>query len=272
MLGFLLTVLTFIVMILAPQARGASLERPGYLTDVKNEREQRFYEVFIFATPPSKPTLLSDLIFNAQLSKQFKDKYREKFGQIDTSTIIYQPTKFSVLDENRGAGLQIETDNQARREFGDFMVKRLIEWHVDNYFKTDPSMRPVYELKERLSHVQVEVTKETKLSGQYSFSDNSLDIILDGPLFETSKLTLLMDPKQFGPGPISDEKLYLAKALSKKMKVVTTATAVDGIATAELQRVLKANWTSTAGVAAAFKDGGPTARETRWLVGLGHSY
>lgn len=253
-------------------AQGASLEKQGYLLDVKSEREQRFYEIYIFAAPPAKPPLLSEVIFNARLSKEFRDKYREKFGQIDTSTIIYQPTKFSALDENRGAVLKVETDNKARKEFGDFMVKRLIEFHVDNYFKTEPSMRPVYELKERLSHVQVEVTKQTKVNAQYSFSDNSLDLIVDGPLFETSKITLLMNPKQFGPGPILDEKLFLVSALSKRLKVVTTATAIDGIATAELQRFLKSNWSTSTGVATAFKSGGPTARETRWLVGLGHSY
>jgi hypothetical protein len=256
--------LLLIATLLTTFASFATQERPGYLSEVKSEKDQRFYEVFIFATPAVKTPPISELIFNEKLSREFREKYREKFGQIDTSTIIYQPTKFSVLDENRGAVLKVETDNQERKQFGEFMVKRLIEWHVDNYFKTEPSMRPVYELKEKLSHVQVEVTKETRLNAQYSFSDNTLDLIVDGPLFQVSKITLLMDPKKFGPGPLIDEKLYLANALSKKSKIITTATAVDGISTLEFQ-------TST-GAAAAFKNGGPSPRETRWIVGLGYSY
>jgi hypothetical protein len=268
--GLLILILT--LQTFAAAAAVTDLNRPGYLTEVQTERDQRFYEIFIFAAPPAKEKPLLDIIFNEQLSREFKEKYRERFGQLDTSTIVYQPTKFSIMDENRGAVLKIEIENTKRKEFGEFMVKRLIEWHVDNYFKTEPSMRPVYELKEKLSHVQVEVTKTTKLNAQYSFSDNSIDLIIDGPHFDSSKITLLMDPKQFGPGPVQDEKLYLTKALSKKLTWIGTATAVDGIASTELVRTYKSNWSTSIGTLAAFKDGGPSPRETKYMVGLGHSY
>jgi hypothetical protein len=259
------------LFVLAPVAE-AGTSHPGYLSEVRSERDQRFYEVFIFATPPVKTKPLSDVIFNEKLSREFREKYRERFGQLDTSTIIYQPTKFSIMDENRGAVLNIEIENSRRKQFGEFMVKRLIEWHVDNYFKTEPSMRPVYELKEKLSHVQVEVTKTTKLNAQYSFSDNSLDLIIDGPHFDSSKITLIMDSKQFGPGPIQDQKLYLTKALTKKLTWIGTATAVDGIASTELVRSFRSNWSTSVGTQAAFKQGGPSPRETKYMVGLGHSY
>lgn len=133
-------------------------------------------------------------------------------------------------------------------------------------------MRAVYELKERLSHVEVAITKETRVNGQYSFSDNSLDIIIDGPHFETSKLTLQMDPKAFGPGQVLEEKLYLEKNLSKKLKLVSATTIQDGIAKLDLIRGLRNNWSTNFSTATAYKAGGSSSRETKYVIGLGHSY
>jgi hypothetical protein len=243
----------------------------GYLHDVTEERETRFYEIFLFSTPPPKKADLQAVIFNPALSKEFRDKYRERFGQIDTESIIYQPTNFTILDENRGASLQVEQDQDKRHAFGDYMVKRLVEWHLDNYFKTDPTMRPVYLLKEKLSTVQVEVTPTSKLNVRYNLSDNTADLVLENPYCE-SKVSLLMDPKQFGPGPLNDEKLVVEKQLTKKIRLNTSATGMDGIGRAEVIRSLRANWSTNFITTAAFKPGGVSPRESRYIIGLSHAY
>lgn len=252
-------------------ARAGTLEQTGYLSDVQSEKNQRFYEIFLFRQAPPAKSNLNEVIFNKQLSKEFREKYRERFGQVDTESIVYQPTKFSVMDENRGAVLKIERDQENRRSFGEYMMKRLIEWHVDNYFKTDPTMRPVYELKEKLSNVEVQVNEETKVNIQYNFSDNSIDFNVVNPYAET-KLTLLMDSKSFGPGPVLEEKLVVEKQVSRKLRLNSWAKNRDGIVYGEILRALPANWAFSTGIQAAFKDGGPSFRETRYLVGLSHTY
>lgn len=261
----------FILFLLGSVLTSVGIAHPGYLQDVAQERETRFYEIFLFSTPPPKKADLREVIFNPALSYEFKNKYRERFGQIDTESIVYQPTKFSVLDENRGAVLLIEQGQEQRRSFGEYMVKRLIEWHIDNYFKTDPTMRPVYELKEKLSNVQVEVTPTSKMNLRYNLSDNTADLILENPYCD-SKLSLLMNPKQFGPGPLTDEKLIVEKQLTKKIRVNTSATGMDGIGRFEVIRSLRANWATNFITTAAFKAGGPSPRESRWIVGLSHTY
>lgn len=266
---FMTAVFAFLV---APEKAFAGLlTEPGYLSDVQNEKKESFYEIFLFKQAPPVKSDLSHIIFNQQLSKEFRDKYREKFGQVDTESIVYQPTKFSVMDENRGAVLKIERDQESRRSFGEYMVKRLLEWHVDNYFKTDPTMRPVYELKEKLSNVEVQVNEETKVNIQYNFSDNSLDFNVINPYAE-SKLTLVMDSKSFGPGPIQDEKVIVEKQVSRKVRLNSWLKNRDGIVYGEVLRALPAHWAVSSGIQAAFKPGGPSFRETRYLIGLSHAY
>lgn len=262
---------SFILFVLGSLASSPGFAHPGYLQDITEERDSRFYEIFLFATPPPAKRDLRAVIFNPALSFEFKNKYRERFGQIDTESIVYQPTKFSVLDENRGAVLWVEQSQEQRRSFGEYMVKRLIEWHLDNYFKTDPTMRPVYELKEKLSNVQVEVTPTSKLNLRYNLSDNTADLILENPYCD-SKLALLMNPKQFGPGPLTDEKLIVEKQLTKKIRVNTSATGMDGIGRFEVIRSLRANWATNFITTAAFKAGGPSPRESRYIIGLSHAY
>jgi hypothetical protein len=243
-----------------------------YISNIALEREQQFYEIFLISAEPPKDSDLKEVIFNKQLSAEFKYKYQEKFGQLDTESIIYQPTKFSVLDENRGAIQSVENTNAKRKAFGEYMVKRLSEWHIDNYFKTDPTMRPVYELKEKLSNVEVQVTKQTKINIQYSLSDNEADIVIDNPHFDKSKISLVMDSKSFGPGPIQEQKMIAEKQLDKKLRLNSSATVSDGILKTELIRILKFNWATSAGFSTAFKAGGTSPRETRYLVGLSRSW
>lgn len=268
---FYVPILAIISAVFAPMAQASPIVENGYTYDVQSEKDERFYEIFLFIRPPSKQTDLKEVIFNRELSKEFKDKYREKFGQLDSESIIYQPTKFSVLDENRGAILSVEKSNNDRKVFGEYMLKRLSEWHIDNYFKTDPTMRPVYELKEKLSNLEVKVNKETKVNIRYSLSDNTADIIVDNPYVD-AKLTLQMNPRQFGPGNIEEQKLVIEKQLEPKLRLNTWATYNDGIASAEIIRALKWNWSTSFRTTAAFKPGSPSPRESHYRVGIGHSF
>lgn len=255
-----------------PLLSNVTTEHSGYISDVRAEREQQFYEIFLIAPSLPAQTPTQEVIFNKQLSTEFKDKYRERFGQLDTESIIYQPTKFSILDENRGATQKVEEANKSRSDFGEFMIKRLSEWHIDNYFKTDPTMRPVYELKEKLSNVEVQVTKETKANIRYSLSVNEADVVVESAYFDISKYTLMMNPKQFGPGQVEEQKITLENQINERTRLNNSATISDGILKSEIIRTLKMNWATSLSVTAAYKSGQPSPRETRYLVGLTHSW
>ncbi len=248
----------------------ATLASDGsYLTDVQGERQQRFYEIFLFAEPPPKVRPLHALIFNSQLSKEFKEKYREKFGQADTESISYQRTDYSRLEANKSMK-STEEKNQARRAFSEYMMKRLMEWHLDNYVKSEPAMRPVFEAKEKLKKVELRVTKDTKVEGRYDLAGNTMDFIYENSVCDT-KWTVEMDPSSFGPGSVVENKVIFGRPVNSRLRAENRWTSLGGRSEAELIRSHTERLVSTYTVSAAYKATQKTG-ETRIAAGLSYSF
>ena len=243
----------------------------GYIEDVAQERSEHFIEIYLLATPNPADRNLQAEIFNAKLSKEFRDRYQEKFGQMDTDSIIYQPTKFSMMDENRGAVENIELENEKRQAFAEYMTKRLSEYHVDNYFKSQPNMRAVYEAKERLQNIKVQVNKDVRLNAQYSLAGNILDVVFENPWLD-SKLSLEMNPASFGPSNVQESRVWLAKKLSKHTRINSNAAFTDGIGLIELIRSFRGGWTASVGASSFFRNAGTSEREHKMLLGMSHYY
>lgn len=243
----------------------------GYIEDVAQERSEHFIEIYLLATPNPADRNLQAEIFNAKLSKEFRDRYQEKFGQMDTDSIIYQPTKFSMMDENRGAVENIELENEKRQAFAEYMTKRLSEYHVDNYFKSQPNMRAVYEAKERLQNIKVQVNKDVRLNAQYSLAGNILDVVFENPWLD-SKLSLEMNPASFGPSNVQESRVWLGKKLSKHTRINSNAAFTDGIGLIELIRSFRGGWTASVGASSFFRNAGTSEREHKMLLGMSHYY
>ncbi len=243
----------------------------GYITNVANERAENYIEVYlVMGAVPTPEKSWQQVIFNDQLSEEFKNRYRETFGQIDTESIVYQPTKFSLLDEARPLE-KTEKDTELRRQFAEYMTRRLMEFHVDNYFKTQPQMRGVYEAKERLKNVEVKVSKDTKLNVQYSFASNIADLIYENPYVD-SKVALEMDPSAFGPSQVEETRVWLGRDISKTLRANTNAALTDGIGTLEFVKALRWNIGTSIGYSGYFRNAGKSVREDRLSLGLSHSY
>lgn len=243
----------------------------GYTQDVEQERKRKFMEVYLFLEPTPRKANVSDAIWNPQLSKEFKEKYRETFGQADLDALAYQTGRFIQQGHSANNYELQEKESAERRLFGEYMTKRLTEWHVDNYFKTDPTMRPVYEAKEKLSKVEVKVNQETKLNAQYSLADNTLDVIVDNPYVE-SRLALEMDPSSFGPSQIEENRLWLEKQLDTKNRVNTATAFTDGIIFVEHVRQWNDKFKTNLAFQNYFRNSGKTTRETKYLVGFAHQF
>lgn len=250
---------------------GHAVVSSGYTDDVATERDQRFVEIFLFVAPPPQPTNLSNVIFNEPLSKEFRAKYREKFGNIDTESVVYQDPRYRSTTDSSTTPNTTEKSEQDRRQFADFMMKRLSEWHMDNYFKNEPSVRPIYEVKEKISHVEVKVAKEVKVNLQYSLSGNTMDVLLDNPWCD-SKVQLQMNPATFGPSQIQETTLLVGKQVSSRTRVNTKALVTDSVGTVELVQAIGTVWTSSFGVTSPFTDRGITQRENRLSLGLGRGF
>lgn len=247
----------------------------GYIGDVAKERSEEFHEIFLFIRKPPAEKKLVDSIFNPELSREFRERYREKFGKLDSESIVYQRGNFTTMDPirydlNRKDQRVIE-QHRERRMFAEYMTRRLAEWHVDNYFKNEPSMRPVYELKETLSHVNVEVNKETKVEMHYNFSANVIDVVVDNPYLD-SKLSIEMDPRAVGPGAVQENRVILGKQIDPRHRVNNHWATLDGLVLFEYLTQVTSTVSTSVATIAKYTPSGRAEGSTRYLVGLNYIF
>ena len=194
--------------------------KEGYILDVQEERWERTYELSLVRKPKQgKP--LHQKIFDPALKREFKQRYEQRFGFTDIDRNINTPNRYAEQEYTAGVWVTPEEDQRLRQQFGEYMVKRLGEHHVDAYFKSNPSVRPVYELKERISKVKVKVRKGYNLRINYSYSGNYLNLRMENPFEIYTRVTLEMDPDNFGPSDIQETRLYLSYPVKKDLSVAT---------------------------------------------------
>lgn len=248
------------------KAQGEALPN-GYVSDVSAEKSQKFYEVYLFVSHPKEPSL-HDMIFNP-LTKEFKEKYREKFGTLDTESLAFRS---STMGGTNQYPYMVEEEQAKRKSFAEYMTKRLMEYHVDNYMKTQPQMKPVMEVKEKIQNVKVEVTKEVRVNVQYNFAGNTADVILDNPYCD-SKLSLEMDPSAFGPTETQETRIWLSKDLTSSVKANSNVALTDGIAYGDLTRTFpKQNIATSLGLSNYFRNAGTSPRELKYILGFSHVF
>lgn len=257
-----------LVLLVLTEAHGKLIPSPGYVSNVTAEKSQRFYEVYLFVPNPSEGPSLKEMIFSP-LTKEFKAKYREKFGQLDTDSIVYRSPSIGGSQATPAA---IQQENQNRRDFAEYMTKRLAEFHVDQYMRTQPAMKPVMEVKEKIQNVKVEVSKEVRFNIQYNFAGNTADVVLDNPWCD-SKLSVEMDPKSFGPTSPSETRIWVGRNLNSYLRVNSNIALTDGVFSSDLTRTFPRFQIATSlGLSSAYKPKGISIRETKYLIGFSRSF
>lgn len=195
--------------------------RPGYLQSVAKERNLT-EEEFVLVPPPPPPATASMImgrpIFDAKLSREFQTRYEEKFGRTDAERIYNTNNQFALYDYPSGKQETVEAHEKNQMKFANYMLRRLTEHHADQYAKSNPDIRPIYELKDRISNVNVQVRKGYKMHIKYSYSGNFLDIRMDNPYDVDTKLSMQMSDG-FGPGHIERTILSLVYPISEKTSI-----------------------------------------------------
>lgn len=240
----------------------------GYVSDVKNERTEVSVEL-VWIQNPNTDALLRERIFNQTLSREFRERYEQRFGQTEIERVFLAPNRTSYYNDVYGVKGTPQEISDERRKFGEFMVRRLAEWHVENYAKNDPSARVVWEAKERISNMKVEVAS-FRIDAQYSIAGNILDIKMVNPYVQ-SKLSLLMNPDQFGPGPVDEALLSVFKAVNSRYAVEGRWRVTDGFVSLIQYRPL-GSWSGSLTASAAIHGAGRSARETLWLAGVSRTF
>jgi hypothetical protein len=183
-----------------------------YTQDIEKEKQSEFVEVVLLEpfVPPTQD--FHSLIFNARLSQEFKQQYKEQFQT------QWQNSEISLHDMFNAYNHRVLNESWRRHLFAQYVIKRLGEYHFDEFIRSDPSMRPLYEAKEKLQNVELKVNQQTRFLVQYSLSGNFLDLKIDSPYFEESKITYRMNPNHFGPSTVLAREYRLTKAVTQKNK------------------------------------------------------
>ncbi len=250
-------------------AYALKLWRRGYTENVREERNQVSREL-IWLPRPAETAVIRDRIFNESLSREFRERYQQRFGQTEGEQVFLAPNRFSYYNDVYGMKGTPQELLDERRKFGEFIIRRLTEWHVENYAKNDPTVRPVWEAKEKISNLKVEVAS-FRLDARYSIAGNALDINMINP-WATSKITLLMDPNRMGPGPINETLISVIKAVTPRYTVEGIVRLTDGVASLIQYHPLGRSWSGSLTTSAAYKDGGTSARQTLWLAGVSRTF
>jgi hypothetical protein len=222
----------------------------GYLNEqaIIAERGREESDLVIIAPLPAEQTL-QERLFNEKLSKEFRDRYEQKFGRTDAERIYYSPNRTTYYNDMYYRGSPQELTDE-RKRFGDYMIKRLVEYHVEDYMKNDPRGKVLYTIKERVSNVGVQVQK-FRFDMRYEIAGNTMDFIVKNPYLDTSKVRLQMSQGALGPGPVEETIVTIAKNITPTVTVesywVTPITKMSFVVRKALSSTLSTNVSALSG-------------------------
>lgn len=243
----------------------------GYLESVQGERDITYSDLELLPPLADQGPSLRERIFNESLSKEFRDKYYEKFGRTEIERIYLSPNRTTYYNDVYGLKGSPQEINDERKKFGDYMIRRLAEVHVDDYLKNDPKARPIYEAKQAISNIKVEV-QQFRFDMQYGLAGNTFDFVVVNPYLATSKIRFEMDESAFGPGPVNETLVTLGNPITKTIDVEAQWKTNDGIASLVGRKTLTPALTTSLTLSTFTKDEGPSTRESLYLAGLGYSF
>lgn len=197
-------------------AAGPLEDHPGYLDSVAEERHQHIEEMVLVSPPDTSEVPLREVIFDERLSEEFQTRYEDEFGPTEAERNFFAPNRFDEYEYDTGLSVSFDEDRIRKQRFAEYMMRRLAEHHVDGYFKSNPDFRPVYELKDKISKLNVEVKKGFKVRLNYSYSGNYLDIKVENPLEVDTRVRMQME-EGAGPSEVKDTIVTLGYSVSPRL-------------------------------------------------------
>ncbi len=240
----------------------------GYLMDVENEVSNDPVELVLVDKPDSlNGPNFNEKVFNHELSQEFIFKYQQIFGRTEQEENYYLINRQGYF-VSAGVLTSSQLDT-ARREFAQYMAKRLAEYHSDNALKTDPQFKKIYEIKQAVSNVNLQVSESTKFDMTYSFVGGTSSVKMTHAFSNVIAL-ITMDPGQFFSLSPIELELIQQKNWTKSFrsefgfKFYNKAYRFSLFKT--LSPVLELNFTQTLPVVAGFSN--DNNRETLSLAGM----
>ena len=242
-------------------------QHSGYLAATDRERDTEIRDMVPIQPPAPLGPSLSQRIFNDKLTKEFRDRYEEKFGRTEVEQVYNSPNRYSYFNDLYGFKGTPQEIMDERQRYGDFVIRRLLEYHVDEYAQNDPKARPIWEAKERLKEIRVEVAS-FRFDFNYSIAGNTFDMKLQNPYLSTSRVRLQMDPGRFGPAPVNEVTYSLGRPITRTVSAELHYAVYDGVVSFIQRKALAPNLGLSFTESGTTKDGGTSPRESKYLAGL----
>lgn len=239
---------------------------PGYLETITNERDDIVHDIVIFTPPPPQGKMLKDRIFNEKLTREFTERYEAKFGRTEQLRVFNSPNRLTYYDDLFGFHGTAQEDNEEHRRFGNFMLRRLAEFHIENYAKSDPKVRPIWEAKERISQVKLQVGPRVRFQAKYSLSANSADIKIDNPI-ANAKVSL-----QLGGGSVEETTISLARPITSTISAESHYALTDGIISLIGRKSLSPTLGLSATTSTYTHRHGTSVRESLYVAGVSYIF
>jgi hypothetical protein len=214
-------VLVVVGLLVSPTVSFGRDFRPheGYVDSTLAERGAQSTDLELIDQPKPDGPSFKDQIYNDQLTAEFQEKYNDKFGRTDAERIYNSPNRTTYYNDFWFTGSPEEYSNQ-RREFGNYMIKRLAEYHVDDYLKNNPKGRAIYELKEKVSNVNVKI-QSFQFDLRYELAGNTADFVIKNPYLKTAKVRLQMNQGSFGPSTPDETIVTLGTQVTRTISFET---------------------------------------------------
>lgn len=166
--------------------------KPGYLDSVEDEKTTRTEDLVVIREPPPMET--SKPFVSDKLNKEFQAQYELRFGRTEAERNLL-PNRYDTYFYN-GLMVTYEEDLRRKKAFGDYVIRRVEEYHLDNSIRDNKTFRPAYEAKEKISKVNVKISDDFRVKANLSLTGYFADIIIENPWKVQSKSTFYVGSKE----------------------------------------------------------------------------
>ncbi|MEE6251056.1 MAG: hypothetical protein VX583_11700 [Bdellovibrionota bacterium] len=195
----------FLIFILGnfSQLQAGSRSHWGYV-DANHESlaESQILE-FDFMGPPEEQ---EESFINEELVEELRSRYQNEFGYTDAQRgLNYMEYFFQSNQQNVGNIKEAELYLEKQQDFANFTMSRLGERALDKILMENNTLRPAYEVKQRVTRFQIKPQEKTEISGDYNLSGNILKFWVKHPRYKIQVSTKFKSGRL---GPTPREELY----------------------------------------------------------------
>lgn len=192
-------------------------EVDGYINDARHENPDVGQPLELMPVPIAirEHVTFQDRVVNKDLTLEIQRQYEDTFQHTRTNQAdIQYDNQFGTFDSTTGQWYDTREETERESQFAGYMTRRILEYHIENYAKSDPELRDAYEFKEKVTNYQVEVAPGYNFRSKYSLAGNFIEGSFENP-YLNARTKLEMDPSRFGPTEIRKTRFSLDRKLTK---------------------------------------------------------